>query len=301
MVRILRTLPALAACALACETPPVAPGLDQYSCDGGICPDPGVIEGSVVYNGTARGDAVLLLFDTAALPPPDGTGTTPAAIARVPEATLLPGSPGVGPFSASFTFTQVPSGRSYQIRAFIDAAHQFNPFFDYARQPHAGDPIGGYGDPGGPGEQPRLLTIGIEPGQAVAGITVAFTQTLPYDPPSFELSAGSQILDQNMDRPVRIQLRENLGQAPGSRGHHGARTRWQDRGRHDATPDEIREQGVGHVPAPRRARRGELRHDVVPVRDEDRLALRREPHVLAQLVLQRLDPDDPHGHHCSYR
>jgi hypothetical protein len=208
MNRIVRILPAIAACLLACETPAIAPGLDQFSCDGGLCPAPGVIQGTLVYSGTARGDAVLFLFDTAALPPPDGNGTGAAALARIPQATLFgnAAASAIGPFSAPFTFTQVPSGRGYQVRAFLDAAHEFDPIFDYAQQPRAGDPVGGYGDLG-PGGQPRLLPIAVAAGQVVRGISVALLQTLTYDPPSFELSGGSQTLDQNMDQPIRLQLR----------------------------------------------------------------------------------------------
>ena len=194
--------------AAACEKPGVAPGLDQLACDGGPCPAPGVIQGSVVYSGTTRGDAVLLLFDTAALPPPDGNGTSAAAVARVPQAALFGSAPStsIGPFSAQFTFSQVPSGRSYQIRAFIDATHDFDPFFDFARQPRAGDPVGGHGEIG-PDGQPRLVAIDVAPGQAVSGVSVALTQTLPYDPPSFELADGSQVLSASMDRPARLRLR----------------------------------------------------------------------------------------------
>jgi len=85
MSRIARIL-AVIALALACEKPIVAPGLDLFTCDGGLCDAPGVVQGSVVYAGTVRGDAILLLFDTAALPPPDGTGTSAVAIARVRSA-----------------------------------------------------------------------------------------------------------------------------------------------------------------------------------------------------------------------
>jgi len=127
-------------------------------------------------------------------------------VARVPQSTLFGRAPDGGAFSAPFTFTQVPSGRNYQIRAFIDATGEFDPLFDYAQQPRAGDPVGGYGerDPGG---ELRLLPIQVGPGQAVNGITVAFTQVLSYDPPSFELIGGSQALDQDMDQPVRLKIR----------------------------------------------------------------------------------------------
>jgi uncharacterized protein (DUF2141 family) len=216
MNRVVRNVLAAALlCAAGCDKPALAPGLDQYTCDGGLCAGPGVVQGKLVYSGTARGDGILLLFDTAALPPPDGTGTGAAAVARVPEAMLFKNAPagGAGPFSAAFTFTQVPSGRSYQVRAFLDASHQFDPFFDYAQQPRAGDPVGGYGEPG-PGGQPRLLAIPVAEGQVVTGINVPLTQTLTYDPPSFELAGGSQTLDQNMDQPVRLKLRTTRLPAP---------------------------------------------------------------------------------------
>jgi hypothetical protein len=195
-------------CALGCDKPGLAPGLDQYTCGGGLCGAPGVIRGNIVYSGTARGDGILLLFDASALPPPDGNGAGAAAVARVERAALFRNAPATaaGPFSAPFTFTQVPSGRSYQVRAFIDASNGFDPFFDYAQQPRAGDPVGGYGEPG-PGGQPRLLAIPVAAGQVVAGVHVALTQTTVYDPPSFELVGGSQTLDQNMDQPVRLELR----------------------------------------------------------------------------------------------
>jgi len=198
-------LSAACLCALACEKPPLGPGLDQYACGGHLCPAPGVIQGSLVYSGTARGDAIVLLFEAGALPPRDGNGTGAAAIARVPQASLFKNAPrtSIGPFSAPFTFTQVPSGRGYQVRAFIDASRQFDPFFDYAQQPRAGDPAGASGEPA-PG---HLLGVQVAAGQVVRGVTVELTQTTPYDPPSFELVGGPQTLDPNMDRPARLKLR----------------------------------------------------------------------------------------------
>src|SRR6266478_1463909 len=204
-------LSAACLCALACEKPALGPGLDQYACGGEICPAPGVIQGSLVYTGAARGDAIVLLFDASALPLRHGNGTGAAAIARVPESALFRNAPGtsIGPFSAPFTFTQVPSGRGYQIRAFIDASGEFDPFFDYAQQPRAGDPVGAYGEFG----QPRLRAVQVAPRQVVRGVNVELTRTMPYDPPSFELVGGSQTLDADMDRPVRLKLRTTRLQA----------------------------------------------------------------------------------------
>jgi len=200
-------LSAACLCALACEKPPVGPGLDQYACGGKLCPAPGVIQGSLVYSGMARGDAIVLLFDAGALPPREGNGTGAAAIARVPESALFRNASGTstGPFSAPFTFTQVPSGRDYHIRAFIDASREFDPFFDYAQQPRAGDPVGAYGESGS--GHPRLLAIQVAAGQVLSGVNIELSQTMPYDPPSFELVGGPQMLDPNMDRPARLKLR----------------------------------------------------------------------------------------------
>ena len=220
----------LVALAAACDKPLTAPGLDLLNCpsDGGDCSSgdlPGVISGSVVYTGTSRGDAVLLLFDQAHLPPPDGNATSAVALARVPAATLFanaqPGS--IGPFSSPYVFTQVPAGRTYQIRAFIDAAGEFDPFFDFTQQPRAGDPVGGYGTIGADG-QPRLLGVPVEAGKASSGINVALTRSLPFDPPSFVIKGAVPQIDQSIDRPVRLQLQTvNLGvqKATFTRAHFG--------------------------------------------------------------------------------
>ena len=204
--------------AAACDKPLTAPGLDVLNCptDGGDCTAgdlPGVISGSVVYSGTARGDAVLLLFDQANPPPPDGTATSAVALARVPAATLFANAPGgsIGPFSSPYVFTQVPAGHTYQIRAFIDATNEFDPFFDFTQQPRAGDPVGGYGALG-PDGQPRLLGIPVDSGKSSSGINVALTRVLPFDPPSFVIKGGVPQMDQSMDRPMHFQIQTvNLG------------------------------------------------------------------------------------------
>ena len=156
-----------------------------------------MIRGKVFYEGATRGDAILLLFDSRALPPPEGNGAGAIAVARVSEATLFHPAAGAaaGPFSAPFAFTQVPSQRSYRIRAFIDATHEFVPLFDYTQQPRAGDPAGASGD------------IAVAPSEAVGGIAIALTETVRYDPPSFELAGGSATLDADMDQPARLELR----------------------------------------------------------------------------------------------
>jgi uncharacterized protein (DUF2141 family) len=200
-----KVLPLLAL--VACSTPDVAPGLDLLTCDGGICPAAGEIHGQVVFSGTARGDAILLLFDTAALPPPDGNGTSALEVASVSQAVLFgdAAASSIGPFAAPFVFTEVPSGRSYQIRAFLDVSHQFNPIFDFALSPRAGSVAGGFGQLGANG-QPELLPIAVGANQSVTGVNVALTTTLPFDPPSFTIVGGSQTFDSNIDQPVGLTL-----------------------------------------------------------------------------------------------
>ena len=191
--------------ALACSKPGVAPGLDQI-CNGSTCASPGVIQGSLVYSGPARGDAILFLFDVASLPPPDGNGQSAVAVARIPSATLFGSASAgsVGPFSAPYIFTQVLPGRSYQVRAFLDATGDFDPFFDFTQQPRAGDPAGGHGEL--VNGQPRLVAVQMLAGTVLTGVNVALTQVVPYDPPSFVLTGGSQTFDVSIDHPVRLQL-----------------------------------------------------------------------------------------------
>jgi hypothetical protein len=218
----LRVLPLLVLSA-ACNQG-VAPGLD-LTCDGGVCPDPGVIKGQLVYSGTARGDAVLLLFDTAALPPPDGAATSAVEVARIPQAQLFGGASAgsAGPFAAPYVFTEVPAGHTYQVRAFLDVAHQFNPLFDFTLSPRAGSVAGGYGAIGTDG-LPHLLPINVAPNQVVNGADVALLQPLPFDPPSFVIAGGPQVLSASLSAPAQITLQTVKLSAPDasfSQAHFG--------------------------------------------------------------------------------
>jgi uncharacterized protein (DUF2141 family) len=192
---------------VSCTTPDVAPGLDLFACDGGVCPAAGSISGSVVFTGVARGDAILLLFDTAALPPPDGNATTAVSVAKITQAQLFgaASATSAGPFAAPFLFGDVPSGRSYQIRAFLDVTHSFNPIFDFATSPRAGSVAGGFGQIGANG-QPQLLAIPVGVDQVVTGINVALTTPLPFDPPAFTILGGSRTFDSNLDQPASMTL-----------------------------------------------------------------------------------------------
>jgi len=212
--------------AVSCTTPDLGPGLDTCTNDGGDCQlplSPGVITGTVVYNGSRRGDAILFLWSQDALPPPDGTSTTPVALARVAQADLF-GAGTTGPFSAPYTFTQVPPGH-YQIRAFLDATHEFDPFFDYTAQPRSGDPAGGHGAFIGPDGLARFGDINVPIATVVPGISVGIGPELPFDPPSFVLAPGTATtLAQSIDRPQLLTLKAtNLGVplASFANGHFG--------------------------------------------------------------------------------
>ena len=213
---------------VACGTPGVAPGLDTYNCsaDGGNCtqpPLPGAISGTVVYNGSRRGDAVLFLWSEDSLPPPDGTTTQPVSLARVSSGVLF-GAGNAGPYSAPYAFTQVPPGH-YQIRAFIDSSHEFDPFFDFTAQPRAGDPAGGHAPSLGPDNRAHFGDIEVPSGVSVPGISVAIGPELPFDPPSFILAPGSPTtILQSIDRPVVLTLQTlnlHLAQASFANAHFG--------------------------------------------------------------------------------
>src|SRR6266850_1526630 len=202
---VLRAL-ALALLAAACSKLSVAPGLDEVAkCrpEDPTC-QPGRISGRVVYSGKKRGDVILFLFKTSALPPPDGLGTSAAAVARIGQDAMFGADKtSAGPFAADFVFTQVPPDR-YQIRGFINASGGFLPFFDYARQPRAGDPVGGHVSFDAQGA-PRFDEIEVGAAGDVSGISVALGQELPLDPPAFTVPSavdGVVSIPQAFDRPV---------------------------------------------------------------------------------------------------
>jgi uncharacterized protein (DUF2141 family) len=213
MSRFSRTISALSIglVAIGCGEPPVVDAQDKYVCpsDGGPCvlvAQPGVVSGSLVYQGARRGDAVLLLFSSTALPPPDGTASAPVEIGRIASATLFAGaSPGsTGPFSAPFLFTEVPPG-NYQIRAFLDLGGDFSPFADFTQSPHAGAPTGGTVTFDANGSA-TLTNFNVGPNARVLE-QVVIGQEVPFDPPSFQLAAGqTTAFPQNIDRPQVLTL-----------------------------------------------------------------------------------------------
>jgi len=138
----------------------------------------GIIRGSITYNGPSpcfrngevEGQVVVLLFDAANPPPPDGLATTALNFATVPGAKLFANVPppsGKGPdgkpvpgsvgSSASFcpsvssppitagtewSMQQVGAGR-FQVRSFYSRQSRWNPLFNFANLALAGDIAGG--------------------------------------------------------------------------------------------------------------------------------------------------------------
>ena len=133
----------------------------------------GIVQGIVNYfgpppcfrNGLVEGQVVLLLFDAANPPPPDGLASTALNFATVPGETLfgsvprpLKGTAGsVGnsqsfcpsvntpPIAASaeWSMQQVPAGR-FQVRGFYSRQGRWIPLFNFANLSLAGDVAGGF-------------------------------------------------------------------------------------------------------------------------------------------------------------
>jgi hypothetical protein len=175
------------------------------------------IEGQVVVQGRARGNAIVLLYDATRPPPPQGTGR-PVNFTLIPSERLFgPADPGFsGPFTAPYTFSLVPPGR-YLVRGFIDAntcatglqpchVPDFIPFYTVTGEPNAGDVGGAAVDP--VTRVPRVLDITANPDGTLpvpTGVNVLFGEanTVPVDrpafwvdsPPRFERTAPLKLLE----------------------------------------------------------------------------------------------------------
>lgn len=158
-------LPALGGCEL--DVP-----VDSYKDNPGILAPLGIVRGTLSYlgpppcfkNGQVEGAVIVLLFAYDNPPPPDGLASSALNFATVPGEKLFANAPrptdGPGSTkqpntsfcpSVSSTFInaatewslqQVPAGR-YQVRAFYSRENRFNPLFNYANLPLAGDVPGG--------------------------------------------------------------------------------------------------------------------------------------------------------------
>ncbi len=190
--------------ALACAPPPVVPSADHAN-DGAF----GVIQGNVIFSGSARGNVILLLFNAALPPPPQGIGR-PLNFAVIDGSTLFSGATSPGPFSVPYTFGPVPAGQTYLLGAFLDAdlrpaSHgpDFVPWFSVTNQPGGGDVLGGYVDLTSPLPVPPLapIQVPIDPttglGGAATQTSVVLDQSLlttePEDRPSFNVTGGPRL------------------------------------------------------------------------------------------------------------
>ena len=203
----------------------------------------GIVTGSVTYSGpppcTRQGQvvgaAVLLAFEESLLPPPEGLGTSAAALTVVtgdtlfagirdqltfhPDGKLLCGSglPDVV-VSASFSVGPLAAG-IYQIRGFYDRDGDFNPLFSIFNLPTAGDVAGGAIDNAAEvlaGAPPRYRALGIgerrgdarvmpAEGFLLEGVSVSLGLALPLERPVFHLS---EVLDDPFgnDDPAAIVI-----------------------------------------------------------------------------------------------
>jgi hypothetical protein len=201
--------------ATGCEPPPVAPTADRRQHQ-----RLSRIEGQVVVQSRARGNAIVLLYDAERPPPPQGSGR-PLTFTVIPAERLFGPALGEtsssGPFIAPFTFSLVAPGR-YLLRGFIDAdtcragaqpchGSDFLPWYGITGEPNAGDVGGAAVDP--LTRQPRVVEVGPDSEgalQAVTGVSVSFsdTATVP-ERPAFQVVGDSRF--DPTTGPKRLELR----------------------------------------------------------------------------------------------
>jgi hypothetical protein len=169
----------------ACEKPPVVPGADKRQNT-----QASRIEGELVATTTARGNAVVLLYDAARPPPPQGTGR-PVTFTVVPREQLF-GSAADGdggPFTAPYAFSLVAPG-SYTIRAFIDANGDFIPWYGVTGEVNAGDVGGAAVD--ALTRATRVVTIGDDLNPVLdVPVSISDTARVPIDRPAFHNLDGT--------------------------------------------------------------------------------------------------------------
>lgn len=179
-----------------CDAPDVVP-----TADGRQHTRSARIEGSLVVQSRARGNAIVFIYDATNPPPPAGSGR-PLAFTVVTAAELFGASLGdnsTGPFTAPFALSLVEPGR-YILRGFIDAdtcrnvpqpchVPDFNPWYGVTSEPNAGDVGGGAVDP--VTSATRVLEITTDADgwpQPLTGVSVSFSDsaTVPFDRPAFQ-------------------------------------------------------------------------------------------------------------------
>lgn len=137
-----------------------------------------VIQGEVVVNATTvDGPVIVLLYDAADPPPPEGTGRP------VTLATIAPGEfvGGGGVQSAPFSITEVPDG-TYIVSALLDVDADFHPLIGATAGATCGDWLGAYPSDLVEGE---IGVVSLEGGALVEGVTVVVASEMPLERPAF--------------------------------------------------------------------------------------------------------------------
>jgi hypothetical protein len=201
--------------ATGCEPPPVVPTADRRQNQ-----HLSRIEGQVVVQSRARGNAIVLLYDAERPPPPQGSGR-PLTFTVIPAEQLFGPALGEtassGPFTAPFTFSLVAPGR-YLLRGFIDAdtcragaqpchGSDFLPWYGITGEPNAGDVGGAAVDP--VTRVARVVEVAAGPDgalQAATGVTVSFSDsaTVP-ERPAFQVVGDSRF--DPAAGPKRLELK----------------------------------------------------------------------------------------------
>ena len=199
--------------ATGCEPPPVVPTADRRQNQ-----HLSRIDGQVVVQSRARGNAIVLLYDAERPPPPQGSGR-PLTFTVIPAERLFGPASGdsSGPFTAPFTFSLVGPGR-YLLRGFIDTdtcragaqpchGSDFLPWYGITGEPNAGDVGGAAVDP--VTRVPRVVEVAAGPDgtlEAVTGVSVSFSDsaTVP-ERPAFQVVGDSRF--DPAAGPKRLELR----------------------------------------------------------------------------------------------
>ncbi|MGE6758112.1 hypothetical protein ACQKGO_08890 [Corallococcus interemptor] len=180
-----------------CDAPDVVP-----TADGRQHTRAARIEGNLVVQSHARGNAIVFIYDVANPPPPAGAGR-PLAFTVVTAQELFGASLGdssTGPFTAPFSLSLVEPGR-YLLRGFIDAdtcrtvpqpchVSDFNPWYSVTSEPNAGDVGGGAVDPATGATRVLEVTTDADGWpQPLTGVSVSFADsaTVPFDRPAFQV------------------------------------------------------------------------------------------------------------------
>ncbi|MCY1020345.1 hypothetical protein [Pyxidicoccus sp. MSG2] len=200
---------------LGCEAPPIVP-----TADGRQNTHTARIEGNLVVQSRARGNAIVFLYHADRPPPPQGTGR-PIAFTVIPAEQLFGPALGgnqPGPFTAPFTFSLVQAGK-YTLRGFIDAdtcgdaatqpCHRpdFNPWYGVTSEPNMGDVGGAAVDPSTGAPLPLEVTADADGlPQPLTGVSVSFADSarVPMDRPAFQVVQGDRTMGSG-NKVLRLQ------------------------------------------------------------------------------------------------